>query len=102
MFHSNILQCVLHCECILGHWLVRKQLNDIDLFPVMWEQDNIRSTAGPRSSSVSMKTFSYTSPTLIFDSHKVTEIIVHCHIVSLLVTLLHPCGFRLLSFTFSS
>lgn len=36
----------------------------------MWEQENIRSTAGRHSPSVSMKTFIYTSRTQIFDSHK--------------------------------
>ena len=36
----------------------------------MWEQEHIRSTAGPRSPSVSMKTFIYASPALIFDSQR--------------------------------
>lgn len=29
IFYSNILQCVLHCESILGHWVVRKLPNHI-------------------------------------------------------------------------
>lgn len=35
----------------------------------------VRPTAGPRSSSASMKTFIYTSPALISDSHEGTEFV---------------------------
>lgn len=27
--YSNTQKCIPHCECILSHWLVRKQLNHI-------------------------------------------------------------------------
>jgi len=54
---------------------VRKQLNHTvrSIFTVTWEHVNIRSTAGLRSPTVSMKTFIYTSPPLTLDSHQGTE-----------------------------
>lgn len=65
---SNILHWYLHCESNLGHRVVRNQPNHT--VRSMWEQENTRSTAGLRFTSVFMKTFTYTSPALIFNPQR--------------------------------